>query len=145
MKTIILSSCILVLNNINTMTKLKKRSGIKRCFSCFLPLLLICLAVLPLAGCKTGSSDFKTTVSIVGDKWYFNDQIINPGSPAEGLLMNVRMVNTIFEDRGYELEKLLPGFDRDTNTDAFIAKIPEYVRSGVNAFTICRPEYWHTR
>lgn len=119
------------------MAKLKKRSGIKRCFSCFLPLLLICLAVLPLAGCKTGSSDFKTTVSIVGDKWYFNDQIINPGSPAEGLLMNVRMVNTVFEDRGYELEKLLPGFDPDTNTDAFIAKIPEYVRSGVNAFTIC--------
>lgn len=118
------------------MTKLRKVSTFKRCLSSIL-LLLAAVAFLPLAGCKTGSGEFQTAVSIAGDKWYFNGQIINPGSTAEGLLMNVRMVNTVFEDRSGEIDKLVPGFDPDENTDNFISRIPEYVGSGVNAFTIC--------
>jgi hypothetical protein len=77
-----------------------------------------------------------TKVSIVKDKWYFNDRVLNPGSPAEGLLMNVRMVNSVFEDRGPTAAKLEPDFDPMANTEAFILKIPEYVSYGVNAFTI---------
>ena len=75
-------------------------------------------------------------VSIRSNKWYFNDQVTNIGSPAEGLLMNVRMVNSVFEDRGDSISKYAPGFNPEMNTNSFISKIPEYVTSGVNAFTI---------
>jgi len=34
------------------------------------------------------------------DKWYFNQKILNESSLAEGLLMNVRMVNSVSEDKG---------------------------------------------
>lgn len=78
----------------------------------------------------------KTKVSIQRNKWYFNNKLINPNSPAEGLLMNVRMVNSVFEDRGAKISGKLTGFNPKENTDSFIAKIPEYVNSGVNAFTI---------
>lgn len=77
-----------------------------------------------------------THVSIQGDKWYFNNEVINPDSPAEGLLMNVRMVNSVFEDQGGELSERLTAFEPMKNTDAFVSKIPEYVNNGINAFTI---------
>ncbi len=93
------------------------------------------LMILLVVGCMK-EKDFNTTVSIIEDKWYFNDQIVNPGSPVEGLLMNVRMVNSVFEDRGPELKKLANDFDPDVITESFIEKIPEYASSGVNAFTI---------
>ncbi|MFW5877519.1 MAG: hypothetical protein ACOCUP_00260, partial [bacterium] len=100
-------------------------------------LLLVILLILPGSGCKSVDKEFNTRVSIKGDKWFFNDQIINPGSPAEGLFMNVRMVNTVFEDRGSELAKFTDDFDPEANTLLFIDKIPEYVSCGFNAFTIC--------
>ena len=77
-----------------------------------------------------------TKVSIRNHYWYINDTIINQGSPAEGLLLNVRMVNSVFEDIGDSISKYMPGFDPEKNTESFIRKIPEYVESGVNAFTI---------
>lgn len=77
-----------------------------------------------------------TEVSIQGNKWCFNNKLINLNSYAEGLLMNVRMVNSVFEDRGTKLQEKLTDFRPMENTDAFVVKIPEYVSSGVNAFTI---------
>jgi hypothetical protein len=50
--------------------------------------------------------------------------------------MNVRMVNSVFEDRGPELENQNPDFDPEENTNEFIRAVPEYVSNGVNAFTI---------
>ena len=85
------------------------------------------------SGCK---SSFTTKVTVRANQWYFNNQIINKGSPAEGLLMNVRMVNSVFEDRSTQLSINIPNFDSDTNTNEFISMISEYVSSGVNAFTI---------
>jgi sugar phosphate isomerase/epimerase len=70
------------------------------------------------------------TVSIEGTKWHINGSITNPGTPAEGLLMNVRMVNSTFRDASKK------EFDVNGNTDNFIAKIPEYANYGVNAFTL---------
>ncbi len=100
-------------------------------------LVIAILIILTGAGCKfKKDKEFVTRVSIIDDKWYFNDQIINPGSPAEGLLMNVRMVNTLFEDRSGQLNKLMSDFDPVTNTEVFTGMIPEYVSNGVNAFTI---------
>lgn len=96
--------------------------------------LLIAVFTFLLAGC---TSPTKTIVSVKGDKWYFNDKILNEDSPAEGLLMNVRMVNSVFEERGDKMPAEFKGFDAEKNTDEFISRIPEYVSSGVNCFTIC--------
>ncbi len=82
------------------------------------------------------NQESNTVVSLQNGKWYFNNKVINPSSPAEGLLMNVRMVNSVFEDRGTKLPEKLTGFKPMNNTDAFVTKIPEYVINGVNAFTI---------
>jgi CubicO group peptidase (beta-lactamase class C family) len=71
-----------------------------------------------------------TEVAISGTHWLVNGRPTNPGTSAEGLLMNVRMVNSTFEDRRK------PDFDPKANTDRFIARIPEYARLGVNAFTL---------
>ncbi len=119
------------------MKSIKNKTGLARRLHNILTCKIIVLMVWSFAGCgSVNDKDFQTAVSISEDKWYFNDQIINPGSPAEGLLMNVRMVNSIFEDRGPELAKLTDDFNPEANTDAFIEKIPEYVSNGVNAFTI---------
>jgi hypothetical protein len=70
-------------------------------------------------------------VSIDGTRWKINGKLTNPGSAAEGLLMNVRMVNSTFEDRGRT------DFDPEANTNRFIASISDYAAHGVNAFTLC--------
>lgn len=71
-----------------------------------------------------------TTVSIDKTQWRINGDVTYPGTPAEGLLMNVRMVNSTFEDRKRT------DFDSDENTARFISKIPEYKSYGVRAFTL---------
>ena len=72
-----------------------------------------------------------TRVSIRDGRWLLNDELTYNGTKAEGLLMNVRMVNAVFEDRNRS------DFDAEANTDEFIARIPEYVAQGIRAFTIC--------
>ena len=86
------------------------------------------------SGCSRISTE--TVVSIKKDKWYINGRITNERSPAEGLLMNVRIVNSVFEDRGDRLPEQFQNFRPETNTENFIARIPEYITNGVNAFTI---------
>jgi hypothetical protein len=71
-----------------------------------------------------------TTVAIDGAQWQINGVITYPGKAAEGLLINVRMVNSTFEDRKRT------DFDSDENTSRFIRKIPEYHAHGVLAFTL---------
>lgn len=72
----------------------------------------------------------ETTVSIDGTKWQINGRITYPDTAAKGLLMNVRMVNSTFED------KKRKDFDSDENTGRFISKVPEYYSCGVRAFTL---------
>jgi len=71
-----------------------------------------------------------TRVAIVKGRWHINGAVTYPGARAEGLLMNVRMVNAVFEDARR------PNFDPRRSTDAFIARIPAYVGHGVRAFTL---------
>jgi CubicO group peptidase (beta-lactamase class C family) len=73
----------------------------------------------------------RTRVEIANTRWLVNGRPTNPGSAVEGLLMNVRMVNAVFEDRAKH-----PEFDADANTSRFIDRIPGYAAQGVNAFTI---------
>jgi CubicO group peptidase (beta-lactamase class C family) len=75
-----------------------------------------------------------TRVSIVGGRWCINDQVTYAGTRAQGLLMNVRMVNCVFEDANDSTRA--PRFDPDGNTESFVRMIPEYASSGVRAFTI---------
>lgn len=72
-----------------------------------------------------------TSVTLVGGRWHLNGKVTYAGAKAEGLLMNVRMVNAVFEDRKR------PAFDPESNADRFIAQIPGYAAQGVRAFTIC--------
>jgi len=100
-------------------------------------LCLIGILTWLMAACN-GSQENKsnTKVSIRGADWYINDTIINQGTPAEGLLMNTRMVNSIFEDRGENIPEEFKNFDPLANTEEFLSKIPEYASYGINAFTI---------
>ena len=72
----------------------------------------------------------KTRVAIDGTRWKINGRITYRGSQAEGLLMNVRMVNCTFEDRRRG------DFDPDANTAAFLAQLPDYAAHGVRAITL---------
>ena len=73
-------------------------------------------------------------VAIVDGKWQIGGEVTHRGSRAEGLLMNVRMVNATFEDTNDATRPA--GFDVEANTAAFIEQIPEYVAHGVRAFTL---------
>ncbi len=93
----------------------------------------IVIAVLSLAQADASSAQEKsghTRVSIKDGRWYLNGRLTYPGAEAEGLLMNVRMVNGVFEDRNR------PDFDAEENTEEFTAVIPGYAAQGVRAFTI---------
>jgi hypothetical protein len=75
----------------------------------------------------------------VDERWQINGRVTWPGSAAEGLLPNVRMVNSVFEDdrpAGERPASLPRDFDPAANTGEFVARISEYKAHGVLAFTI---------
>jgi hypothetical protein len=94
------------------------------------PILLLLLA-LELAIVTQTPATGATTVTLKDGRWLINGRLTNPGSATEGLLMNARMVNAIFEDRAK------PDFDPEANSDRFIARVADYAAHGVNAFTLC--------
>ena len=57
-----------------------------------------------------------TRVSIKDGRWHISGEVTCPGSRAEGLLTNVRMVNAVFEDARR------PDFDAEANTAEFIRR-----------------------
>jgi hypothetical protein len=71
-----------------------------------------------------------TRVTVDGTRFRINGAVTYRGKPAEGQLMNVRMVQAVFEDTNS------PSFDPAANTQEFVARMPEYVSLGVRAFTI---------
>jgi len=79
-----------------------------------------------------------TVVSIVNRKWYINGVPTHLGKSVEGLLMNVRMVNSIFEDNRNPSQwpAIMSGFNPDQNTTDFINKIPDYYALGIRAFGV---------
>jgi len=72
----------------------------------------------------------QTAISLEAGRWHINRTLTHLGTPSEGLLMNVRMVNAAFED--LRRPEIIP----DEITGRFLARLPEYVASGVQAFTI---------
>jgi CubicO group peptidase (beta-lactamase class C family) len=78
----------------------------------------------------------RTDVAVDGSHWLIDGRPPHAGRPAEGLLMNVRMVNAFFEDAGPAADAHLGTFDPDENTARFVARMPDYPAQGVTAFTI---------
>lgn len=98
------------------------------------------LLLLALAGLlPSAASGARTVVSIVNDRWFIDGQRTYPGAPAQGLLLNVRMVNATFEDARPASQwpaRLPASFDPDANTRAFLEKLSAYRDSGVRAITL---------
>ncbi len=88
----------------------------------------------------------KTLVEIKGDQFYINGKPTYEGRywkvhKIEGLLMNSRMVQGIFDDLNPNTagEFAYPDtkkWDADRNTNEFIATMPLWYENGMNAFTI---------
>jgi CubicO group peptidase (beta-lactamase class C family) len=72
----------------------------------------------------------RTRVAVKEGRWFLNGAVTYRGAKAEGLLMNVRMVNAVFEDARR------PQFDPEANTERFLRQVPAYVGHGVRAFTL---------
>ena len=88
----------------------------------------------------------KTAVSIIDDAFYINGEITYPGrfyqgNKVEGLLLNTRMVQGIFDDRNPETIHLWEypdtgEWDPERNTREFLSAMPTWRAHGVLAFTI---------
>ncbi len=96
---------------------------------------------------KGGKSPIrKTVVSIVGEDFYINGKPtyegrLWKGQRIEGLLMNSRMVQGIFDDLNPETVKMWAypdtgKWDAERNTREFVAAMPEWRRHGLLSFTI---------
>lgn len=75
-----------------------------------------------------------TRVSIAEGFWEINGKATYPGTYVEGLLVNVRMANAVFDDLNPKSRPA--GLDAEANTTRFIASIPSYRGAGVSAFTV---------
>jgi hypothetical protein len=92
------------------------------------------------------AAERKTTVSIVGDAFHINGAPTYAGREwhghkIEGLLMNSRMVQGIFDDRNPTTATrwAYPDtgkWDAERNTNEFIAAMPAWKNNGLLAFTI---------
>jgi hypothetical protein len=72
----------------------------------------------------------RTRLELDGPRFRLNGKLTYAGQPAEGKLLNVRMVNSVFEDENRD------AFDPERNTAEFVSRMPEYVNHGVRAFTV---------
>lgn len=111
------------------------------------PHSLLLLLALPLcAQTAEPLAPGRTTVSIVGDAFYINGQPTYKGRTwnsrkIEGLLLNARLVQGIFDDRNTNTVQrwVYPDtgkWDAERNTREFLAAMPEWRRHGLLAFTI---------
>jgi len=106
--------------------------------------LLLLLFALPAAAADPPAR--KTVVAIRGAQFLINGELTYKGrtwngKKVEGLLMNSRMVQGIFDDlnpetRGQWAYPDSKTWDADRNTREFVAAIPEWRRHGLLAFTI---------
>jgi hypothetical protein len=104
------------------------------------------LALAPVAAGADSAPLRRTTISIVGDQFFINGRPtyagrIWQGHKVEGLLLNSRMVQGIFDDLNpaTAVRWAYPDtgrWDAERNTREFIAAMPEWRRHGLLAFTI---------
>lgn len=87
----------------------------------------------------------RTTVDVDGDRFLINGRPTYPGRRfrghrIEGLLLNARMVQGVFDDLNPATRSLFAypdgPYDADRNTAEFVAAMPDWRRAGLLAFTI---------
>jgi len=108
----------------------------------YLPLFVLASLCLPAVAAGPGH----TMVSIVGDEFWINGKPTYAGRAwngrnVQGLLLNARMVQGVFDDRNTNTVSrwAYPDtgkWDAERNTREFIAAMPEWRRRGLLAFTI---------
>jgi hypothetical protein len=112
--------------------------------------LCLCLSPVPLVPCAPGGGKQerprKTAVSIRGEQFLINGTPTYPGrvwngKKVEGLLLNARMVQAIFDDRnpqtvGRWAYPDTKKWDAERNTREFIAAMPAWRRHGLLAVTL---------
>ncbi len=101
--------------------------------------------LVPLIGLRAAGAR-RTEVSIRDDRFFLNGKPTYAGRTyqgmrIEGLLMNIRAVQGIFDDLNGETRSqwAYPDtgkWDPDRNTSEFIAAMPEWRKNGVLAFTV---------
>jgi len=89
----------------------------------------------------------RTKVEIKGDQFFINGKPTYAGRSweghkIEGLLMNARTVQAIFDDENPETVSLWKypdtgRWDAQRNTDEFVAALPEWRRHGLLSFNVC--------
>ncbi len=105
------------------------------------------LPAIVLAASGSAAPKRRTTVSIRDDRFFINGLPTYAGckykgAVIEGLLMNSRMVQGIYDDRNPETASRWKypdtgKWNAERNTSEFIAAMPEWRRHGLLAFTIC--------
>lgn len=85
----------------------------------------------------------KTKLSIRGDRFFINDmptycEIPNCKPEYQGLLMNSRMIQGVFDDRqdASRFNRYGKQFDPDRNTEELVAALPEWYSHGLRAITV---------
>jgi hypothetical protein len=126
-------------------TKLASRLGKTFLFGIF-GTVAWALLVVQIRAAEPASPARRTAVSIRGDAFCINDVPtyagrIWKGHKIEGLLLNARLVQGIFDDRNPNTVTnwAYPDtgkWDADRNTREFLAAMPEWRRHGLLAFTI---------
>jgi hypothetical protein len=107
---------------------------------------LLAVPALTLPAAHGSAIAPKTSVSIEGDRFFINGRPTyegrtHQGMKIEGLLMNSRMVQGIYDDLNPETRARwnypdTGKWDAERNTREFIAAMPEWRRHGLLAFTI---------
>ena len=85
----------------------------------------------------------ETNLEIRGDKFYINNKLTysdieDSRKQAQGLLMNARFIQGVFDDENEpeRFNRFGRKFDPEENTDALIQALPEWYKYGLRAFTV---------
>src|SRR2546425_1479591 len=107
-------------------------------------LLAACMTSLrstsqPATAAPSGSGH--TVVAIEGTRFLVNGELTSPGKRAEGLLLNTRMAQAIFDDENSATagEWRYPDtgkWDPQRNTNEFVAILPTYAQHGIRMITV---------
>lgn len=107
--------------------------------------LLLSVITLLFVGISNPSASTTplTAVSISGDDFKINGTLTYPGTSVQGLLLNSRMINSMFGDANpvTALEWAYPSGPAEAYTPArnlseFLAKVPTYASKGLNMMTV---------
>jgi len=96
-------------------------------------------AAQPATAAPSGTGH--TVVAIEGTHFLINGALTSPGKPAEGLLINTRMAQAIFDDENAATrdEWNYPDthrWDPQRNTNEFVAMLPTYAQHGIRMITV---------